>query len=383
MTWEDDRRAAAFVTAKDPTVLKFSKNITSMLKGKASNALNAKLLTAIGMHEALSQYGLNYVVDPTTPYSETSKNKQAVDFLQFPQQTLEYKAGDCDDLSILYCALLESVGVETAFITIPGHIYMAFSLDMNPEEARKAFLHPDDLIFNQEKGWIPIEVTQREGGFLKAWDSGAKEWRENKKKGQATFYPIHDCWKTYESVGFSGVVVPITLPPDDRVVKSYVAEVTRFIDGEIYAQVAALQGEIQKAKDPSNAINKLGVLYAQHGLNDRAEREFARLVDKEYVPALVNMGNILSTRNDFKGALAYYERARKKEPNNPRVLLCVARANHELENYGQVREAYDALKILDPDLAARFAYLDLRGEEASRAADLSQAKSVVIWEVAK
>ena len=33
------------------------------------------------------------------------------------KQTLEYRAGDCDDLSILYSALLESVGVETAFIT--------------------------------------------------------------------------------------------------------------------------------------------------------------------------------------------------------------------------------------------------------------------------
>ena len=48
-------------------------------------------------------------------------DKNAVDFLQFPRQTLVYGAGDCDDISILYNSLLESVGIRTAFITIPGH----------------------------------------------------------------------------------------------------------------------------------------------------------------------------------------------------------------------------------------------------------------------
>jgi hypothetical protein len=58
------------------------------------------------------------VVDPVTPYKKFSQNL-SVDFLQFPNQTLEYKARDCDDLSMLYNALLESVGIKTAFITIP------------------------------------------------------------------------------------------------------------------------------------------------------------------------------------------------------------------------------------------------------------------------
>jgi transglutaminase-like putative cysteine protease len=35
-----------------------------------------------------------------------------------------YRAGDCDDLSILYCSLLEAIGIRTAFVTIPGHIFM-------------------------------------------------------------------------------------------------------------------------------------------------------------------------------------------------------------------------------------------------------------------
>jgi hypothetical protein len=72
-----------------------------------------------------------------------------------------------------------------------------------------------------------------------------------------------------------------------------------------------------------------------------------------------------------------------KEPNNPRALLYVARVNHDLENYGEVRVAYDALKKLDPALAAQFGYLDLRGEEATRAASLSQAKELMFWEAGR
>ena len=54
--------------------------------------------------------------------------------------------------------------------------------------------------------------------------------------------------------------------------------------------------------------------------------------------------------------------------------------NHDIENYATARRAYAELKDLDPILASRFAYLDLRGDEASRAADAAQIKSVVLWE---
>lgn len=62
------------------------------------------------------------MVDPQSSYVTAIQARDAVDCLKFPRQTLEYRGGDCDDLSILYCALLESVGIETAFIATPGHI---------------------------------------------------------------------------------------------------------------------------------------------------------------------------------------------------------------------------------------------------------------------
>ena len=166
--WDDDRRAAAFVTAKDPAVLKFAKSVASLVRDGDNQALDANLRVAVAIHEALSLYGVSYVVDPKTPYVEYVKNKQAIDFLQFPRQTLEYMAGDCDDLSILYAALLEAVSVDTAFVTVPGHIYIAVGLVLDPEEAKRTFDHADDLIVRDGRVWLPLEVTETRRSFRNA-----------------------------------------------------------------------------------------------------------------------------------------------------------------------------------------------------------------------
>ncbi len=379
--WDDDRRAAAFVTAKDPNVMRFAKNIIGMTRDKGSKAVNENLLTAMAIHEALRLHDLQYVVDPASSYSETSKKKLAVDFLQFPRQTLEYKAGDCDDLSILYAALLESIGIETAFVTVPGHIFMAFSLGISPDAARKEFPRSDDLILVGGKSWLPIEVTLRDGSFLQAWQSGAKEWREFSMGEQARLLPIHEAWAVYEPVAFTKESGTLAIPDKDRVVAAYLEELVRFIDREIYPQVTKMREEIQRSGGSPQAINRLGVLYARYGLNDRAREEFAGALKKaEYVPALINMGNLFYLDGNIRGALAYYQRAQGRAPNNPNVLLAIARANHELENYAVARESYDRLKKADPALAAQFSYLEVQEGDAARAANVAKVREAVLWD---
>lgn len=379
-TWDDDRKAAAFVTAKDPAVLEFSKRVAGWTADSGSRAVNKNLSMAIGLHEALRLYGLSYVVDPKTPFAEFSQDKLTVDFLQFPRQTLNYTAGDCDDLSILYSALLESVGIETAFITIPGHIFIAFSLDMEPDTARRSFIRPDELIYIDGKTWLPVEITMVKENFLKAWETGAKEWRENAAKNQAEIYPMHDSWNEYKPVGLPGSS-SVAMPGRLEVVNAFQSEVIRFIDREIYPKVSRLQAQIRENNNEPKYVNLLGVLYGRYGLFEKAVAQFEKILKTtQYVPALINMGNISFLNKDAKEALEYYQKASEIEPDNPKVLLSVARCSHEMENYGLVRESYDKLKLIDPDLAEQFSYLTLRGEEASRSAEISQVMEVVVWD---
>lgn len=61
-----------------------------------------------------------YSKDPHNPFGED------IDYVQFPSRTLEIKSGDCDDLSVLYASLLESVGIKTKLIYIPGHVFVGY-----------------------------------------------------------------------------------------------------------------------------------------------------------------------------------------------------------------------------------------------------------------
>jgi tetratricopeptide (TPR) repeat protein len=378
--WDDNRKAAAFVTSKDPTVLRFAKNVLSMIKNKGSKAVNPNLLTAMAMHEATLIYGLTYITDPSNSYAATLESKTAVDFLQFPRQTLDYKGGNCSALSILYTSLLESVGVETAFITVPGHIFMAVSLGIAPDQARKDFGSPDDLIITSDHVWLPIETTERSAGFIQAWQDAAKEWRENLAKQQTELYPVHEAWSVYEPVGFSSDMESIALPDADKVVASYLEELVRYIDSEIYPQVAKFQAEIKSTNNAPSALNKLGVLYGRYGLLDRAAVQFrAALKDGPYAPALVNLGNIQYLDQKYEAALDYFNQAQKLAPNSPGVLLAVARVNHVLENYAAAKVAYEKLKAKDAVLAQQFSYLDLKESESTRAADIAGINDIVVW----
>jgi tetratricopeptide (TPR) repeat protein len=381
MTWDDDRKATSFVTARDPTVLLYARNVTSVVRERVnSKAINENFRTAVGLFESLGVYGISYVPDNKTPFTETYQNKQTIDYLQFPAQTLYYKGGDCDDLSILYAALLESVGVRTAFITIPGHIYIAFDPGMSKEEARNTFQNPDDLIFTENEVWLPVEVTEVRSGFAKAWQLGAKQWRENAARGSAALLQVREGWKVYEPVGYAIENQAVSLPPLEDVARRYQVSLEQFVKNEIAAQVKRLRELLEASPDEPSLRNKLGVVYARYGFFNDAETEFTRAISRvEYVPSILNLGNLYFLREDYPRALAFYTRAQQQSPDNPSVLLAVARVQHEMENLPAAHEAFAKLQEKDPKLASRFAYLGADAGETARAAS-SQLRETAVWD---
>jgi tetratricopeptide (TPR) repeat protein len=383
LVWDDDRRIAAFVAAKDPSTMRFAKNAVSAVSDPSLSWMDAGLLRAMVLHEALALHGLTYQVDPSTPFTEFHGKASAVDYLQFPNQTLDFKAGDCDDLSILNCALLEALGVETAFITVPGHIYMAFALQGTAEEASRRFQNPADLIIQAGRAWLPIEITSIREGFMKAWSLGAKEWRDNAAKGQAQLYPLHEAWKVYEPVGFSGTASTAALPSEAALSSAFKREAAAYVSGEIGPQEAALKRKLAASPGDPKLGNSLGILYARYGLRDKAEAEFNRVVAKQdYGPALVNLGNLSFQSGDLAKAKAYYLRASKGQSGGSAALLGLARASWELKDYDGAARYFAALKGEDPALAARYLYLGeapAAATEPGRAADATSRKGAVEW----
>jgi tetratricopeptide (TPR) repeat protein len=371
-------KLSQFLTPKEPVVLLLSDQIDSLVEPNMNRALDRNLQSAIGFYDALRLQGIAYVSPPLTSRAVVPEDNTAADSVKFPLQTIQDRSGNCSDLSILYSSLLESVQVETAFITVPGHVFMAFALESSEEEARKTFSHPDEFIFQDGKMWVPIEITRREASFLAAWQAGAKEWRKARK--QAHFYPVRAVGNAHEPVDslWSGDELPLT--DHAQVVEDFHQEVARLVAWEIHDREAELLAAVSRSDGSPSTLNALGVLYARWDLLEKAEVEFqAALETSEYVSALVNLGNLRLLGKLTEEALGFYQRAAAVAPHDPAVLLGLARSNYELQGYGLVKEEYDELQTRSPKLAEQFWCLCLQGNEATRAAEASQLKDVMVW----
>ena len=118
----------------------------------------------------------------------TSSPRAAQDYVQFPHETFKLKGGNCDDLSVCYSSLLESVGIQTALIDYKpvggiGHVAVLVNTQLSPSQAgvithndSKYIVRKNDM--GVEEVWIPIETTSLTG-FNKAWDLGASKFNED------------------------------------------------------------------------------------------------------------------------------------------------------------------------------------------------------------
>lgn len=88
----------------------------------------------------------NYVPDPSI-----------YDYVKTAKESLYNRGGDCDDASVLGANLLESIGIHTRFVFIPGHVYVQIKLP----NALKKYKQKKEM----EKGWINQDFTCKSCDF--------------------------------------------------------------------------------------------------------------------------------------------------------------------------------------------------------------------------
>lgn len=359
--WNDDKEAAAFITAKDPTVLKFARNMAASLPAGGAAIPSEALRTAALLFQALESYGLRYVVDPKGSYATMKGVQSAVDYLQFPVETLAYRTGDCDDLSTLYNAMLESVGIETAYITIPGHIYAAFALELSPQAAAAVLSDPNSYIVLGGKVWLPVETTALGQGFQSAWALGATQWNESARSMAANLIPVHEAWKTYEPSFISSTERPdvVSHLPDATVVATaYAGTMRKLADREVTALLSRLGAASASAlaKLSPALRNRAGTVYARYGIMDRAEAIFKDVAGQGYGPAIFNLGNTRFLKKDFSGATDLYLKALAVQPT-AEANLGLARALYAAGKTVEAARAWEAANRLNPDKAAAYSFI--------------------------
>ncbi len=121
--------------------------------------------------------GMLYVADP----------RASVERVQFLSETLKLKGGDCDDLSVGLSCILESVGIQTAFVDYKSadgvsHVNLMFDTELSPEQAsfitnndKKYFVRKSST--GRDEVWIPIETTSLTN-FDEAWSVGVEKFNK-------------------------------------------------------------------------------------------------------------------------------------------------------------------------------------------------------------
>jgi len=381
IVWDDDRKAAAFITHRSPSIVNFATNALAQAENSRYPAVQKNVKAAMVLYAALVGRGMIYVKDPDSPYNEKMKQALLEDYLRFPVQTLQNRAGDCDDLSVLYAALLESLGIRTALVTVPGHIFIAFSLDLSEKEAKRFFTRTEDLIFMNNEAWLPVETTDLKGDFLRAWSTGADQWRRNSASESAELIEVHDAWKMYppvpEIAAFRG-----ELPfPEPESAAVYTAQMGRFINREFAPRAAQLEARLRANPDNISLRNNLAVLYARYGLLDEAEGALRKILEKRrYLPAMLNLANIYFLQGRYNAAETGYAEILAENPDNEKALLGLSRSQYNLGNIDAAEDTFTRLSRANTQLAEKFAYLSSGSQNTGRASSADAREEIVVWE---
>lgn len=358
-----------FLTPNEEALLSFSTRVGSCVEPSVNRAIDKNLQSAMGLHEALRLLSIECTSSP-------SDSSATMDPVKFPLQTLQDRRGTCSDLSALYISLLESIGVPTAFISTPGHVYVAFALASSGEETQKTCGYSDELLFREGKAWVPVEVTDRQGSFLSAWQAGLEQWRKDRK--QARFCPVRAARKAESTTVSVGGQPP--LPDLAQLAGSFQEEVRCLVAREIHDREGQLAAAVTSSNSSAMTLNALGLLYARSDVPEKAEAQFQAAAERlEYAPALVNLGNLRLLAGVPAEALGFYQRAAAVAPNDPAVLLGLARSNFQLHNRWLAKEQHRTLQTRNPKLAEQFSYLSLWGEWAKQDAGANRMKNVMVW----
>jgi Tfp pilus assembly protein PilF len=377
---------AAFITPADSALRNYASYIRQVCKEETLAAYSEPLQLAIQVFNALGEAGILYQADPTLPFTKVQGNPMVVDSISLPRDTLKRTTGDCDDLTVLFCSLLETAGVETAFITVPGHIYAAFNTKLSGAEYGK--LHPDRSMSINLEGqlWVLVEITLiGRTGFSEAWRKGVEEWKEHEAQPEKRgFYPTRTAQEIYRPVGLKETDLGLQYGRKEKILEGFRRDLDKLIEG-VVEEVASSARKSGRKED----YNKLGILYGQFVRYPQAEAAFqsALRVDPGYLNAQINLANLLFLKKAYAESAAQYVKSLEglekqkqgKSPKSLKVLLNLSRAYYQMERFKEAQEYYARATAIDERETRQYAFLGERAGGESRAASTRDPAKEILF----
>ncbi|HEY3488310.1 MAG TPA: tetratricopeptide repeat protein, partial [Gammaproteobacteria bacterium] len=353
IAWDNPNMVGSFVTPKDDTLRDFVRQLINEYKPEAG-PLNTNLVSAMTLFDGLSAYGIRYVIDPTNPFSSLKANQ--ADYVQFGRETLRLKSGDCDDLSVLLSAGLENLGIETAFVDVPGHIFLMFNTNLEPKNSDLVSSQDDLVVIYNNSVWVPIEATLIATSFAEAWAEGARKYHVNQKQEKLKVIPLRQAWQDFQPVTLTPSSYDLKLPDPDRVRELVDREQKILLEKSLERVVESYRAIAANDPDNTSAHMQIAIIYAKYGLYESANAELDKILEKNQnnSAAYNNRGNIYFAKGDLERAQEAYIQAERLDPSDGGIKLNLALSAYQSGQIAAAREKYNQAAKLNKDIATKY-----------------------------
>jgi tetratricopeptide (TPR) repeat protein len=353
IVWSNGDMIGSFVTARDDTLRNFVREAASRYE-PPQGALNRPLTQAATVFNTLSALGLRYQPDPNTPYSRVSADQ--VDYVQFPRETLKLRSGDCDDLSVLLAAAYENLGIESALVEVPGHLFLMFRTGLKEADRGLISLQDELLVLRDGEVWIPVEATLVATSFTEAWAEGARRYRAAAAAKQVRVLSLRQAWERFPPATLAPIALSVEVPSGERVARLIEREQRLLVARRLEREVMAYRQALAANPKDVDARLQIGTIYARNGIAEVAQREFDTILEQDprHAAAANNRGNLYFGRGDFERALEAYRLAEELDPRDGGIRLNAALAYYRLGKLSEARGKFSEATQLKKDLSSQY-----------------------------
>jgi ligand-binding sensor domain-containing protein len=351
MSWEEPERIGLYVTHLDEAVERFARETVRGFREVERGAIVYEhLMRAIELFDALGAHGMSYLPDPGNPYGGIVAGRPTLDTVRLPRETLRARTGDCDDLAVLYAALLQNIGIDTALVDVLDHVFVMFDTGLTAQSSWQ-LTRDAGLLHIDARGrvWVPVETTLVGKSFSAAWASAAATLASR----SFTAIDIQGAWKKYAPLR-PREPAPDVVPPPFEAVRGAVAEdLRRQEEGLKTPRMVELEQRIAANPTDADAINALGVQYARRGYLGRAAAHFEQVIAlrPDFAGGYSNLGNVLSEQGRFAEAVQRYEESLARA-ELAEVHVELALALSEIGKFDESRKHYERARELGAPTAA-------------------------------
>lgn len=363
ISWDPPDRIVAFITVEAPPVERFARGLVARYERTLTEQFGrSNMGKAMMLFDALGAYGIRYSPDRRTPYVQVAGDRTILDTVQYPGELFEVRIGDCDDLTVLYAALLENIGIQTVLLDVhapdAGHVYLMFDSGVAPGDAVDYFLDASEYVLWRDRIWIPVETTLSGSSFFDAWRNGAEEYVRRTSEETLSFIDVEQAQQTYVPGRVRSGTVGL---PGEAEVDALLASDLAMFEDRVQRIASWLASSLERVEGWYTA----GAYYLRIGYLGKAEEMMERVLESDpgSADAYNALGVIWTHRRAYEKALAWYHRALDLDPQNAGFQLNIALTYYLQGKRIEAENAYERVLELDRRYEEEFGFLRRKMDE--------------------